>query len=124
VQVKLFCGRNEKRSGLDLGKPNPVTVPTAPLVTGKEYVLDVVVNQDGDPVVIDSTLDGKPLVKWQGKPSDLPPASRWDQFPLHCPGIDVYYARYVFKSVCLTVLSGKARILRQVNALGERAPSP
>ncbi|KPJ77904.1 MAG: hypothetical protein AMS14_00345 [Planctomycetes bacterium DG_20] len=102
---------------------NATTVKPGTLQNGREYLVRVSVVVGGDQVQIRVTLDGKPLIAWQGPPSALSVSANWRLPYRGCFGVGTNDSTAVFRSVRLKMLSGEARLLRPAGA-GELATVP
>jgi hypothetical protein len=96
------------RSFLDTG----VVVKPGRLDNGHEYCVALKVRTQGQATDVAVTLDGKPLMSWQGKASCLSIPGEWHMPSTTSLGFGAWNVQAVFRSVRLRMLSGEAKLLR------------
>ena len=82
------------------------------LINGQEYLVGVKVLAEGRHARIETTLDGKPLMHWEGPQSALGVIGKYRIPPPGCLGLAACQSTVVFRSVRLRMLSGTATVLR------------
>jgi hypothetical protein len=86
----------------------PVNLHPAPLNTNQDYTLNIQVVLHGDQAEIVVTLDGKPLVHYQGPQSALTPMERLPN--PKCLAVGTWGSTVAFKSLRLRMGTGKASL--------------
>jgi len=82
------------------------------LENGHEYCVALKVRTQGQGTDVAVSLDGKPLMNWQGKASSLSLPGEWHMPNSTCLGFGAWNVQAVFRSIRLRMLSGEAKLLR------------
>jgi hypothetical protein len=116
-QVNLVVDADGKRTALQMvdGKFN--TDPKNPTLDlghfiedNKEYTLEAHVSTlDNEPARVQIDLDGKRLIDWTGKPSQLSFDPNWNLKNNHVFGLHAWGSVFRFDSIQLRMLSGEAK---------------
>ena len=109
--VAVSFGRGEY-GALMRASGKPDTGAPQKVINGQEYLVEITVLLSGNQADIRVTLNGKPHLHWQGPVSDLSVADECRVPDPKCVALGVEWGDYVFKSVQLRMLSGKAKMLR------------
>jgi|GEM_PF-2421233 len=91
---------------------NETTVKPPRIVNGRNHLLVVTVTLKGDDVQVVTTLDGKPYVKWTGRPGRLATASAWNMPDGTTFGLGAHQCDVTFLSARLKMLDGKWRLAK------------
>ncbi len=112
----------------DLGKVrgggpyDKIAVYPGAIENNKPHTVSAKVLVRGDQASIETTLDGAPLIKWQGPSADLSPWPDWTLPDSSAIGLGGDLGKFIIDSVRLRMLSGTARPRRAADA--KAAPSP
>ncbi|HEY1064707.1 MAG TPA: hypothetical protein VGE52_01295, partial [Pirellulales bacterium] len=88
---------------------NPASVKPGALVNGREYTLDVKVVPNGDRAQIEVQLDGRRLIRWEGRTASLSQSPGTREDPL-CIWLEAADARVTYREARLRVRSGAVRL--------------
>ncbi len=111
----LIGGDSGTTSGLgDIGgvpyMKNSARVSTPNILSGKGvHEVVVIVRTRGDSAQVSASVDGKPLLNWVGKQSELKPDKSFKPAHPDRPGIGAFNSGWLFQSCELRMLSGKAK---------------
>jgi len=76
---------------------------------GREYEIGIKVLQEEGKTTINATLDGKPLLAWDGPESQVSSSAEWGLPEKTCIGLGAFNCVVTFRSVRLRLLSGDSK---------------
>lgn len=95
------------------GKEGGKWVGFGPVVSGRDYCLDVKVEIRGNQASIDAGLDGKCLIQWQGPSSSLRVTPGWSLPETKFLKLHAWNAAVLFRSVRLKAAPEEPKVLSQ-----------
>ncbi len=95
------------------GKEGGKWVGFGPVVSGRDYCLDIKVEIRGSQAAIDTGLDGKCLIQWQGPSSSLRATPGWSLPETKFLKLHAWNAAVLFRSVRLKAAPEEPKVLSQ-----------